>query len=765
MEIIKNELDSVQMIPLSRIEVSLYRDVTSQTPMRSVCLEEVANWVKGKGKNGQFLRRQTEEIRQLKAEGKVDEARKLKKKMPAITSNALYSGARRKEAPHEETGLIFFDFDHLTAEEIDMVREKVKTTPYVVMAKVSISGEGMHLFCWLPEKDKFEDFFPLAWKRMEEDFAFVAEKMDKACKDKTRQAFLNYDSNVYTNWEALPMPLQSPAEIKVLDHPKPTRDRVQVAQFVESLGEWFNKYHANENKASTASPVAALAGMCNSHGYPETESANECWRVYGESCGVEEKKFREVFNYVYRRYAGQFGTKKNTSPTEEGYRATEATIKIEDEIVLPLLPHDMYDRLPPFFKDVLSLEHLKPHEADVAVLGLLPVCGAALSATLVYEGKNVYPAMMVAIVGKPASGKSVATRVQFVSQAWEDRVRKIAAQEKKFYTHRIAANITLAKLVEQMHDNERLPLLMTDSEMLAMATANSNRETGGFDHVLNAQYEGEPVRRSTKVGGNIEVLNPKLQLLLTGTRGQFFSTFRSNENGLSSRLLAYSMPPQVDYKALSFVEDQDPEKEEKKNALQQRYAAIANKQFLLTEPMVWALTKKQTDKLNKQIITLQECMCTPDLPWSESTIIRARAKVIRIASILSGIRFFDDMQNVKPERTKNGEYFVFDDDFKVACDIMLTSLEHTLTLQSMLHVKEGRPAMISRADWRDKFYTQQLPDSFRYTQGLDLCIAFGKKKATWKKALHHWETQGKLRKREDGVWEKVKPSADTDAKA
>lgn len=162
MEIIKNELDSVQMIPLSRIEVSLYRDVTSQTPMRSVCLEEVANWVKGNDKNGQFLRRQTEEIRRLKAEGKVDEAGKLKKRMPAITSNAIYLVSRRKEAPHEETGLIFFDFDHLTAEEIDMVREKVKTTPYVVMAKVSISGEGMHLFCRLPEKGKFEDLFSLA---------------------------------------------------------------------------------------------------------------------------------------------------------------------------------------------------------------------------------------------------------------------------------------------------------------------------------------------------------------------------------------------------------------------------------------------------------------------------------------------------------------------------------------------------------------------------------------------------------------------------
>ena len=119
------------------------------------------------------------------------------------------------------------------------------------------------------------------------------------------------------------------------------------------------------------------------------------------------------------------------------------------------------------------------------------------------------------------------------------------------------------------------------------------------------------------------------------------------------------------------------------------------------------------------------------------------------------------MQNVKPERTKNGEYFVFDDDFKVACDIMLTSLEHTLTLQSMLHVKEGRPAMISRADWRDKFYTQQLPDSFRYTQGLDLCIAFGKKKATWKKALIYWQEKGLLQKQEDGTWVKVKQPADS----
>ena len=471
---------------------------------------------------------------------------------------------------------------------------------------------------------------------------------------------------------------------------------------------------------------------------------------------------------MYRKYADQFASKKDEAPFEgatslsKAALAAEAAIDVlEKDIELPVLPKEVYELLPTFFTDVLKLEKREVHEADAVVLGSLPLLGAALSNTEVYEGKWVYPALYVTVVGKPASGKGAVSSIQFLSALWENHLQQYYEGNDTQPAHRVGGDITLAKFVEQLRDNGAYPLLQHDSEMNAMAKANKNRDTGGYDPILNKAYEGEDVLRSTKTAGNIVVKAPKLQLSMTGTKGQFFNAFETNENGLTSRLLGYVMPEKVKYKKLVYIESEDALKEREKVELQERYERLAASQANHNTPMRFVLSEKQTGKLNKFIEKQLED--SSDTPYEESTIIRMRAKVIRIAAILSAVRISETGGDAELNPFSTGYLTIDDKSFRAACLIVETSLEHTLAMESMLSESTGRKPMQARKDWRDSFI-DQLPETFKYKEGLQLCMEYGKRKDSWKKALHYWQEKGLLVKREqDGMWIKLHPAPEANA--
>ena len=435
---------------------------------------------------------------------------------------------------------------------------------------------------------------------------------------------------------------------------------------------------------------------------------------------------------------------------------------LEKDIELPVLPKEVYELLPQFFTDVLNLKKRLVHEADAVVIGLLPLFGAALSNTI-YDEKHerFYPSVYAVVVGKSASGKSVVSQIQFLSATWEDYLQQQHEGEEKQPVFRVGGDITLAKLVEQMRDNGFYPLLQHDSEMNAMAKANKNRETGGYDPVLNRAYENEPILRSTKTAGNIVIKNPKFQLSQTGTKDQFFNAFETNENGLTTRLLGYVMPEKITFKKLPYFSNDFYLIDKKKEELQQRYYQLAVSQINRNTPLLWKLSDKQTDKLNDRVIKLLEDIS--DTPYEESTVTRLTAKTLRIGTILSSVRSFEngELGEINPEST---EALTIDDaSFEAAWMIVKTSFEHTCALQSMLDKGSGRKPMQARKDWRDQFI-DQLPETFKYNEGLQLCREYGKQKDSWKKALRYWQANGLLEKRaQDGMWIKLHPAPEADA--
>ncbi len=754
-----------EMPSLRTVQVSWFEDKRISTPSGRLVLDQVADIIRNPRCTflGGKVLQLTTTARKMLDRGDKQAYDHWKGKMPAFTPAGLFGERRAISCCIAETGLALIDFDHLPEDVCQEVLKKAKTLPYVLFAWCSLSGTGVHLLIVLPYSGTFKENIEPAQRQVIKDMAIPGLELDKVCKDVSRLCFFNHDPELYVNWNAASMVLSG--EVKqTMQTPRrkdvPRRgvcNKPDIRLFMADLERYFNARMAGLVKGSTATPTVGLAGICNSRGYDEAEAVVACWKQFGSRIGQTEKDFRKDFSFVYRKYADKFASKKDEAPSEGAALAALAAIDVlEKDIELPVLPKEVYELLPKFFTDVLNLEKREVHEADAVVLGSLPLLGAALSNTEVYEGKWVYPALYVTVVGKPASGKGAVSSIQFLSALWENHLQQYYEGNDTQPAHRVGGDITLAKFVEQLRDNGAYPLLQHDSEMNAMAKANKNRDTGGYDPILNKAYEGEDVLRSTKTAGNIVVKAPKLQLSMTGTKGQFFNAFETNENGLTSRLLGYVMPEKVKYKKLVYIESEDALKEREKVELQERYERLAASQANRNTPMRWVLSEKHTDKLNSLI--KKQLEDSSDTPYEESTIIRMRAKVIRIAAILSAVRISETGGDAELNPFSTGYLTIDDKSFRAACLIATTSFEHLCAMQSMLSEATGRKPMHLRKDWRDQFI-DQLPETFKYNEGLQLCREYGKQKDSWKKALRYWQANGLLEKRaQDGMWIKLHPA-------
>jgi hypothetical protein len=133
---------------------------------------------------------QVEAIRQ--GEGK---AELLKKRLPAFTVSATYSGARRKENMTAYNGLYVIDFDHITVESGKL---KIENSPFTLAVFVSPSGDGLKVIC------RPRTRFPLTLENHLQAFKLCADyyelllgcKADRSGSDPGRLCFVSFDETM-----------------------------------------------------------------------------------------------------------------------------------------------------------------------------------------------------------------------------------------------------------------------------------------------------------------------------------------------------------------------------------------------------------------------------------------------------------------------------------------------------------------------------------------------------------------------------------------
>ena len=135
--------------------------------------------------------------RLLKSQGKENEYRDEKKKLPSYTATATYKGERKEVNMTNYNALCVVDLDNV--EDVEKAKEDVKKLPFVLYCAKSVGGKG--LFCLIRVNGSKDEYLK-HWYALKDDFEGIGYKVDESCKDVSRLRFISYDEKPYINYQA-----------------------------------------------------------------------------------------------------------------------------------------------------------------------------------------------------------------------------------------------------------------------------------------------------------------------------------------------------------------------------------------------------------------------------------------------------------------------------------------------------------------------------------------------------------------------------------
>ncbi|MBR5198577.1 MAG: DUF3987 domain-containing protein, partial [Bacteroidales bacterium] len=240
------------------------------------------------------------------------------------------------------------------------------------------------------------------------------------------------------------------------------------------------------------------------------------------------------------------------------------TAEIEQEIELPSFTSEVADTLPDFLKRIVSIGNSEA-DSDILLLGTLTVLSACMPHIRgVYDRRTVYPNLFLFVTARASSGKGRLNLCRHLVEPIHDRLREINEAEVMEYKHKLAEYNAAGKKKVDMEKPEEPPMKMLFIPANSSATAvyqvlNDNNgeglmfetegdtlantfgsDYGNYSDGFRKAFHHETIsyiRRKDREYVNIK--QPKLSTLLTGTPRQILNLISDAENGLFSRFAFY----------------------------------------------------------------------------------------------------------------------------------------------------------------------------------------------------------------------------------
>jgi hypothetical protein len=183
--------------------INYFEKVNSRTP-QTTTLEALVQSIR----TSESLRERTMNYRALRATDK-DAADKIKRNFPGFLPAATVSEKRDRAHVTALTGLVMCDFDHVPADQLQEVRQKVNNDPHTVLSYVTVSGEGLRVLAGYvtPAADSADSsakdrLYRRMFQAINEYYArLTGHEFDPACKDLSRLSFAAYDPEAHFNPE------------------------------------------------------------------------------------------------------------------------------------------------------------------------------------------------------------------------------------------------------------------------------------------------------------------------------------------------------------------------------------------------------------------------------------------------------------------------------------------------------------------------------------------------------------------------------------
>ncbi|MEI6265831.1 MAG: DUF3987 domain-containing protein [Sphingobacteriia bacterium] len=502
---------------------------------------------------------------------------------------------------------------------------------------------------------------------------------------------------------------------------------------LEDFSAYRMDYHPNK-KNTIENTIALIRLNLRDYGEFTKQNAPNWLKKLGVLCkktGVDKefavKNVRQIFktrclsnNFDEDMYLRESLIQNIKKGYEEKLIEIIPDNEIEEELFYtPIFNRDMFQKLPPFIKDILSLFPVD-RECDAVLIALLTLLSSSFPKIKGVYDSRLYSMNIFAFISAPAAaGKGVICWIEKCAEAiqeefqlqynlafqeyesLDDEAKKSATKPelKKFILPTDTSN---AKFTQSLSINKEFGLML-DTEADTLATANASKH-GNFSDILRKTFQNEAIRRERKTENEYTSIKaPALSILVTGTPKQINNLVHDVENGLNSRFIHYSYLPKRGWKNV-FEESRDLSIIFKSVSIELASMArpyLQNYQPGVDDYILFELTKQQQDRFNEiceKIVSRLEYIYGDDIRGSA---YRLGLIFYRICMILATVR-----------QTKNnslvGKLVCADYDFECAASIIDTLSYHTAKIFTDLKACKK----IKGNKQIKELYLEKLPDEF-----------------------------------------------------
>ncbi|WP_297333847.1 DUF3987 domain-containing protein [Flavobacterium sp.] len=221
------------------------------------------------------------------------------------------------------------------------------------------------------------------------------------------------------------------------------------------------------------------------------------------------------------------------------------------------IPELVYSNLPGVLRNLTDA--FSQRERDIVLLSSLGVLSCCIPNVFgVYDGDRIYPNLFVLIVAPPASGKGTMNFSKILIKKIHGKILddsklsySICQEQKKKDKEKnsgdcpqlelkiIPANISTAEMYAYLNVSKNGVLIM-ESEADTLSNMLKN-DWSNYSDLLRKAFHHESVSLSRQIDNRyLEIDEPKVSLVISGTPDQLQPLIKSKENGLFSRFMMYS---------------------------------------------------------------------------------------------------------------------------------------------------------------------------------------------------------------------------------
>lgn len=413
---------------------------------------------------------------------------------------------------------------------------------------------------------------------------------------------------------------------------------------------------------------------------------------------------------------------------------------IGDLLICPHLPEG---QLPASLEQALLITDNAPMR-DMLLLSLLTNLGYSLPAMRCQHGlpHHTYgPDLMTMVLAPAASGKGIMNRGRKLLSALESE------HKKQVY---IPANTSSAALMTTMQlFGGRGIIMATELDTLSQTLRSSY---GQFSDVLRCLFEHETVSQLRRTHGEfIEIRDPHVSVLLSGTLNQLQPLIKSRENGLMSRFACYVVQNRLDFNDEVWGEEDDSQTASAEAAFERFAAEVAARyQWMSAQEHTcsFMLTDAQRHTVKRMFRSEYDNYSREYGADFDQSLKRMPVIMKRIGMILAGLRL--DMSQPLPQQV-----YCTDEDFKTMLLMGHKLLMHAAMVYDMLpDVKQKEYGMVSGSLQARQFF-DMLPWEFTKRSADEQARLLGLSVGTVQNWLTFWSQNAVLQRVEKGRYSKV----------